>query len=115
MLEAHYGVPAGGGVLVAINTRLNSDEIGYILRHSGAPFLFCHSHTQPPALSGMPVARGDDTGRPGDPYEDFLAGGSSAPVESWLEDEEEMLAINYPSGTTGRPTGGMYSHRGARG
>src|SRR5262245_22139759 len=27
MLEAHYGVPAAGGVLVAINTRLNSDEI----------------------------------------------------------------------------------------
>src|SRR4029077_6165218 len=40
MLEAHYGVPAAGGVLVAINTRLSSDEIGYILEHSGARFLF---------------------------------------------------------------------------
>src|SRR5881409_3048009 len=36
MLEAHYGVPAAGGVLVAINTRLSSDEIGYLLDHSGA-------------------------------------------------------------------------------
>src|SRR4026209_2355387 len=40
MLEAHYGVPAAGGVLVAINTRLSSDEIGYILQHSGSTFLF---------------------------------------------------------------------------
>src|SRR5262245_60188478 len=36
MLEAHYGVPGAGGILVAINTRLSSDEIGYILGHSGA-------------------------------------------------------------------------------
>ena len=39
-LEAHFAVPAAGGVLVAINTRLNADEIGYILRHSGSRFLF---------------------------------------------------------------------------
>src|SRR5262245_5794210 len=36
MLEAHYGVPAAGGILVAINTRLGSEEIGYILGHSGS-------------------------------------------------------------------------------
>src|SRR5512132_2040189 len=36
MLEAHFGVPAAGLVLVPINTRLNSDEVGYILKHSGA-------------------------------------------------------------------------------
>ena len=40
MLEAHYGVPGAGGILVAINTRLSADEIGYILDHSGASFLF---------------------------------------------------------------------------
>src|SRR5262245_39402713 len=31
MLEAHYGVPTAGGILVTINTRLSSDEISYIL------------------------------------------------------------------------------------
>src|SRR5437773_5617343 len=39
-LEAHFGVPAAGGILVAINTRLASDEIAYILKHSGSRFLF---------------------------------------------------------------------------
>src|SRR4029450_5022348 len=102
---------------VAINTRLSSDEIDYILDHSGARFLFVDAELEPLVkpldLSGVHVVRVDATGNPGDPYEDFLAAGSPAPVESWLKDEEEMLAINYTSGTTGRPKGVMYSYRGA--
>ena len=39
MLEAHFGVPAAGGILVAVNHRLASAEIGYILAHSGARYL----------------------------------------------------------------------------
>ena len=117
MLEAHYGVPAAGGVLVAINTRLSSDEIGYILRHSGSKYLFVDAELEalvkPIDLGGIRVIRVDDTGAAGDPYEDFLAGGSPEPVESWLEDEEETISINYTSGTTGRPKGVMYAHRGA--
>jgi fatty-acyl-CoA synthase len=117
MLEAHYGVPASGGVLVAINIRLSTDEIGYILKHSGSKFLFVdaefESVVKPLDLAGLRVVRVDDTGAPGDPYEDFLATGAPAPVESWLEDEEETISINYTSGTTGRPKGVMYSHRGA--
>ncbi len=116
MLEAHYGVPAAGGVLVAINTRLSSDEIGYILQHSGSTFLFVDAELEglikPLDLNGVRVVRVDDTGAAGDPYEDFLAGGSPEAVESWLEDEEETISINYTSGTTGRPKGVMYSHRG---
>src|SRR5881296_1637444 len=80
MLEAHFGVPAAGGVLVAINTRLSSDEIGYLLDHSGAKFLFVDAELEPLVkplpLSGLRVVRVDDTGAAGDPYEDFLAGGS---------------------------------------
>src|SRR5215469_10659937 len=40
MLEAHYAVPVAGGILVAINTRLNGQEIDFILKHSGSTFLF---------------------------------------------------------------------------
>ena len=117
MLEAHFGVPAAGGILVAINIRLSSDEIGYILGHSGARYVFVdaefESLVKPLDLKGIRVVRVDDTGSPGDPYEAFLASGSPAPVESWLADEEETIAINYTSGTTGRPKGVMYTARGA--
>src|SRR5258707_7323310 len=87
MLEAHYGVPAAGGGLVAINTRLSSHEIGYHLQHSGSRFLFVDAELEPLVkplpLSGLRVVRVDDTGAPGDPYEDLLAAGSPSPVESW--------------------------------
>src|SRR5438128_5912109 len=90
LLEAHYAVPAAGGILVAVNTRLNSQEINYILRHSGAKFLFVDVELQPLVepinLEGIQMVRIDDTGAADDPYEEFLAGGSPEQVESWLED-----------------------------
>jgi fatty-acyl-CoA synthase len=117
LLEAHFGVPAAGGILVALNTRLSSGEIGYILQHSGARFLFVEAELQPLIepldTSGLQVIGIDDTDAPDDPYERFLAQGSPEPVESWLEDEEEPISINYTSGTTGRPKGVLYTHRGA--
>ena len=113
MLEAHYGVPAADGVLVAVNTRLSTDEIGYILTHSGSRFLFVDAELEPLVkpldLGALAVVRVDDTGAAGDPYEDFLAAGSPEPVASWLAHEEETLSINYTSGTTGRPKGVMYT------
>src|SRR2546430_1832407 len=118
MLEAHFGVPAAGLVLVPINTRLNTDEIGYILKHSGAKFVFVDHEldglVKPLDLTGARVVRVDDTGAPGDPYEDFLAAGSPEPCEPWLEDENETISINYTSGTTGRPKGVMVTHRALR-
>ncbi len=47
LLEAHFAVPAAGGILVPINTRLNSEEIGYILQHSGSRMLFADSEFMP--------------------------------------------------------------------
>jgi fatty-acyl-CoA synthase len=117
MLEAHFAVPAAGGVLVAINTRLSTPEIAYILAHSGASFLFVDAElaplVEPIDLTALKVVRINDSGTPDDPYEQYLAAGSPTPVVSWLEDEEEPISINYTSGTTGRPKGVMYTHRGA--
>ncbi len=117
MLEAHFAVPAAGGILVAINTRLNAYEIGYILQHCGARWLFAATECAPLLASldtlDITLVSIADTGAPGDPYEDFLAGGISDPVASWLEDEEETISINYSSGTTGKPKGVMYTYRGA--
>ena len=117
MLEAHFGVPAAGGILVAVNHRLASAEIGYILQHSGARYLLLDTGVEelaaPLDLAGVTVIRCAGTGGPGDPYEELLAGASPARPASWLEHEEETISINYTSGTTGRPKGVQYTYRGA--
>ncbi len=116
MLEAHFGVPAAGGVLVAINNRLAGPEVEYILRHSGARFLLLDAElaplVAPLALSGVTVIRCDG-GDAESEYQQFLAGASGEMPESWLEDEEETISINYTSGTTGQPKGVQYTYRGA--
>ena len=58
MLEAHFGVPAAGGILVAVNNRLSGPEIGYILQHSGAKYLLLDSGTRG-GRRGVRPGRGD--------------------------------------------------------
>jgi fatty-acyl-CoA synthase len=117
MLEAHFGVPAAGGILVAVNNRLSAAEIGYILEHSGARYLLIDSTlealVQRADLAGISVIRCGASGARVDAYEGFLANASPDRPASWLENEEETISINYTSGTTGQPKGVQYSYRGA--
>ncbi len=111
LLEAHFGVPRAGGVLVAINTRLMPEEIAYILEHSGARILVVHESLAH-LVEGAAVERVIVCGAAGD-YEAFLASAGAGEPEHRLEGEDDAISINYTSGTTGRPKGVVYTHRGA--
>ena len=98
-------------MLVAINTRLMPEEIAYILEHSGSRLLVVHESLAH-LVEGAPVERSLVCGEGGD-YEEFLASAGPGEPEPRLEDEDDTISINYTSGTTGRPKGVMYTHRGA--
>ena len=111
LLEAHFGVPRAGGVLVAINTRLLPEEIAYILAHSGSRILVVHESLRH-LVENAEVERVLVCGEGGD-YEAFLAAARDGEPEDRLVSEDDTISINYTSGTTGRPKGVIYTHRGA--
>jgi len=125
--EAHFGIPACGGVLNTINTRLDTGTIAYIFDHGEAKAALVDTQflpsveaaiaamqssapkiiEVPDAAAGYPASGRHMT------YEELLASGDADFEWIMPEDEWESLALNYTSGTTGRPKGVVYHHRGA--
>ena len=128
MLEAHFAVPLLGAILVAMNTRLSPDEIAYICDHSGAKVLIADAELAIPlsthkekfstietfvnVIDEQAGFGEKDTIFEGPEYESFINSSENNQLPWKIEDELTPISINYTSGTTGKPKGVMYTHRG---
>jgi fatty-acyl-CoA synthase len=122
MLEAHYGVPMAGAVLNTINVRLDPGTVAYILEHSEAKLVMASRECLDLARAALakldrPIPAvaldGNSPGAGWQDYEAFLAEGRAEGAVQLPADEWDAISLCYTSGTTGRPKGVVYHHRGA--
>ena len=120
-LESFYATAQVGLILVPLNYRLTPEDHQYIIDHAGvSAVLVDHEYTgivdqirdQLPTVQHWIVA--DDTSQPRDNWQDWEALITSAPEKAPARparDENDVVSINYTSGTTARPKGVMLTHR----
>jgi fatty-acyl-CoA synthase len=124
MFEAHFAVAMAGAVLNTINYRLDVETVAYIFNHAETRVLLLDRQCVPLALAALAAIKGKqpiviDLGGPGEAVATSLSHAElmGEPTEKFQPlfpaDEWQTLCLNYTSGTSGRPKGVLYHHRGA--
>lgn len=125
-LEVYYAAPCSGRVIHALNTRLSSSEIAYILNHAADEIVFVDASLVEKLLPALGKAKalrhlvvfGDADSFQGDiqlqgvevhSYEELVS--AASPAELRIVEERSPASIAYTSGTTGNPKAVVYSHR----
>jgi fatty-acyl-CoA synthase len=118
-LESFYAVPQIGAVVVPINCRLTPADFAYLINHSGSRVVCAHSDHQAAVdsvrseLASVEHFVALDGGGAGWlSYEAMIAETPPDLIRPDIE-ENDLLSINYTSGTTSRPKGVMITHRNA--
>lgn len=119
MLESYYAVPQIGAVSVPINYRLTANDFVYSINHSGARVVCAHSdyleaidsvRSEMPKVEAFVALEGS---RPGWLEYETLLTEASVTFDRPEINENDLITINYTSGTTSRPKGVMITHRNA--
>jgi fatty-acyl-CoA synthase len=107
-LELYAAVPLVGAVLHTLNLRLSAEEIAYIAGHADDRLIVVDADLRH-LLDGVDPELGVVDS--GDEYERLLVEGPVFDGEPGVG-EDDLAVLCYTSGTTGRPKGVGYTHRG---
>jgi acyl-CoA synthetase (AMP-forming)/AMP-acid ligase II len=121
LLEAYYGVPQIGAVLLPLNIRLSPEELAYILNDSAPRLLFFDPEFIPlveclrPQVSSVEHYIALRDSKPAwahaQFYDELVAGAEPAEIDYRGIDENSVAELFYTSGTTAHPKGVMLTHR----
>ncbi|XP_062211945.1 butanoate--CoA ligase AAE1-like [Phragmites australis] len=123
MYELHFAVPMAGAVLCTFNTRHDAAMVSALLKHSGAKVFFVESELLDVGRAALKrLAESNTATLPvlltisdtdSDDYENLVKNAASQFDIRWPVSELDPITLNYTSGTTSRPKGVVYNHRGA--
>ncbi|KAL8680808.1 MAG: hypothetical protein Q9186_003038 [Xanthomendoza sp. 1 TL-2023] len=131
--ESIFGIAAASAVNVGVNYRLKDEDIAYIFEHADVDAIIVDAEFLPlirgfaTAHPNVPLLVDDDTdateGELSGPFDKAVSEGLRYDqergnrgwegLEAQVKREEDVIALAYTSGTTAKPKGVEFTHRGS--